>query len=219
MDGVHDLGGRQGFGPVEREDDEPVFHELWEGRTFATASGALGAGGFNTPMFRHSIERMDPAHYLSSGYYEHWLTGVTTLLVDAGIIDIDELESLAGGAVPRSRPVLSGAERFDVAPVAGPRFGVGSPVRVRDEHFDGHTRCPGYVRGRDGVVVRVDAAFPVPEIEAHRNEKVLEHTYGVRFAARELWGDTADATATVTVDLYERYLDPAPTRLVAAHER
>jgi nitrile hydratase len=209
VDGIHDLGGRQGFGPIEREEDEPVFHEVWEGRVFVTAGLAIGAGGGNGPTFRHSIERMDPAHYLGSSYYEHWLTGVTTLLVESGFLDIDELEALAGGAVPMSRPILPGADSVSAAPVAGPRFAIGSAVRVRDERFDGHTRCPGYVRGRDGVVVRVDDAFPVPEVEAHRNQKVLEHTYGVRFAARELWGRDADATASVTVDLYERYLEPA----------
>src|SRR5215472_1154047 len=97
MDGVHDLGGKQGYGPVVVEPDEPVFHAQWEGRVFASAGGALGAGGFNTPMFRHSIERMQPAHYLNSGYYEHWLTGVTTLLVERGLLTRDELTAATGG--------------------------------------------------------------------------------------------------------------------------
>ena len=233
MDGIHDLGGMQGFGAVEREDDEPVFHEPWEGRTFATVGLSLGAVGINTPMFRHAIERMDPAHYLASGYYEHWLTAATTLLVDAGVVTIDELEARAGGAVPHSRPVLPGAAQVSSAAVDGPlgaraddrkgsarnndregrragvdvpRFAIGSTVRVLDAPFDGHTRCPRYVRGHVGEVIRVDDAFPVAEIEAHRQEKVLEYTYGVRFTARELWGDTADAAASVTVDLYEHHL-------------
>ena len=212
VDGIHDLGGVQGFGPVALDDGEPTFHAAWEGRVFGAAGGALGAGGFNTPMFRHAIERMDPAHYLASGYYEHWLTAVTTLLVDAGMLSLEELEMRCGGAVPLSRPVLPGAQRLDTAAVVGPRFSVGSTVRVRDVHFDGHTRCPRYVRGRAGAVVRVDDAYPVPEIEAHRGEKVLEHTYGVRFRARELWGPEADGAASVTVDLYERYLDPSESR-------
>ncbi len=93
VDGVHDLGGMQGFGPVEVEPDEPTFHGEWEARTFAVAGGALGAGGFNTPMFRHAIERMDPGHYLTSSYFEHWLTAVATLLVEEGMISRDDLDA------------------------------------------------------------------------------------------------------------------------------
>src|SRR5437763_1248286 len=140
----------QGFGPVLREDDEPVFHDEWEGRTFATVALATGAVGLNTPMFRHSIERMEPVHYLSSGYYEHWLTGATTLLVEAGVLTRDELVTRAGGTFPLARPVLPGAKRFGADAVAGPRFSVGSVVRVTSEPFDGHTRCPRYARGHVG---------------------------------------------------------------------
>jgi len=200
VDGIHDLGGMQGFGPVETEPDEPVFHERWEGRTYGLAGAALGAGGFNTPMFRHAIERMDPAHYLSSSYYEHWLTAVATLLVEAGIVRGDEL----GAGFPLSR--LATAE--DVPPFApGDGFAVGDRVRVRDVRFGGHTRCPGYVRGRVGTVVRIDPPAPVPELEAHRKERVLEPAYGIRFEATELWGPDADPAAAVHVDLCDRYLE------------
>ena len=204
VDGIHDLGGMEGFGPVETEPDEPVFHDRWEGRTFALAGAALGAGGFNTPMFRHAIERMDPAHYLSSSYYEHWLTAVATLLVEAGIVEREEL----GAGFALSRPVAVGPDDVPAA-APGPGCVVGDRVRVRDTHFGGHTRCPRYVRGRVGTVVRVDDPAPVPELEAHRNERVLEAAYGVRFDATELWGPQADAGAAVHVDLYDRYLEGA----------
>jgi nitrile hydratase beta subunit len=208
VDGVHDLGGMQGFGPVETAPDEPPFHRPWEARTFAVVGGALGAGGFNTPMFRHAIERMDPGHYLTSSYYEHWLTAVATLLVDAGMITRDELDA-RGGAFPLSRPsAVHAGDVGDAAPREAPRFAVGNAVRVRDLHFAGHTRCPRYVRGRRGVVVRIDPAAPIPELEAHRRERVLDPTYGVRFEAGELWSDAAEAHAPVHVDLYEHYLEP-----------
>ncbi len=89
-----------------------------------------------------------------------------------------------------------------------PRFAVGDTVRVRDLHFAGHSRCPGYVRGRCGVVARIEVAAPIPEVEAHRRERVLDPTYGVRFDAAELWSDAAEANAPVHVDLYEQYLEP-----------
>src|SRR5581483_1904081 len=101
MDGVHDLGGVAGFGPVEVERDEPVFHEDWERRVFrlsqaANRGGIVKSGG----AFRHSIERMQPAHYLGSSYYEHWLTGLATLTVEAGLTTGAELAERAGGPFP-----------------------------------------------------------------------------------------------------------------------
>jgi len=203
MDGVHDLGGTEGFGPVEAEADEPTFHERWEGRTFAMVGAAMGAGGINTPMFRHAIERMDPGHYLTSSYYEHWLTAVTTLLVEGGLVAAEELAGF-----PLSRPAAVGADDVpsSVGGGDGP-FAAGDRVQVRDVHFSGHTRCPAYVRRRTGVVVRVDPPAPVPELEAHRKEKVPEPTYCVRFDGAELWGPTAEPAAAVHVDLCERYVE------------
>ena len=207
MDGVHDLGGMEGFGPVEVEPDEPTFHEEWEARTFAVAGGALGAGGFNTPMFRHAIERMDPGHYLTSSYYEHWLTAVATLLVEEGMISRDDLDAGAG-VFPLSNPAAVDAGDVRAAtPNDTPRFSVGDRVRVRDVQFAGHTRCPRYVRGRRGVVVRIDAAAPIPEVEAHRRERVLDPNYSVRFEAAEIWSEASEPNACVHVDLYEHYLE------------
>ena len=198
----------QGFGPVEVERAEPVFHLPWEGRTFGLAGSSLAAGGFNTPMFRHAIERMDPAHYLSSSYYEHWLTAVATLLVEAEIVSRRELEERAGD-FPLSRPShLTPGDVEVTSPGESPRYSVGDRVRARDIHFDGHTRCPRYVRGRRGTIVRVDGSASVPEIEAHRREQVADHTYGVGFTLAELWDD-ADANAAIHADLYECYLEPA----------
>jgi nitrile hydratase subunit beta len=209
VDGVHDLGGMEGFGAVEVDPEEPTFREPWEARTFAVTGGALVAGGFSTPMFRHAIERMDPGHYLTSSYYEHWLTAVATLLVEAGTIAPTELDARAGG-FPLSHPAAVGARDVDAgAPPEAPRFVVGDDVRVRDVQFAGHTRCPRYVRGRRGVVVRVDSAAPIPEVEAHRGERVLDPSYSVRFDAAELWSEASETNACVHVDLTERYLEPA----------
>src|SRR5438309_1163235 len=84
MDGVHDLGGRDGMGPVVVEHDEPVYHEAWERRVFGLAGAALGAAGAGTPVFRHGIERMRPAHFFAASYYERWLTSLATVLVERG---------------------------------------------------------------------------------------------------------------------------------------
>jgi nitrile hydratase len=199
----------EGFGAVEVDPDEPLFREPWEARTFALAGGALAAGGFNTPMFRHAIERMEPGHYLTSSYYEHWLTAAATLLVEAGTLAPAELDARAGG-FPLSHPAAAGAGDVDaVTPNETPRFGVGDAVRVRNVQFAGHTRCPRYVRGRQGVVARVDPAAPIPEVEAHRRERVLDPNYCVRFDAAELWSEASEPNSSVWVDLYEQYLEPA----------
>jgi nitrile hydratase subunit beta len=199
----------QGFGRVDVEPDEPVFHHQWEARTFALAGGALGAGGFNTSMFRHAIERMEPAHYLASSYYEHWLTAVTTLLTESGAVTTDELEARVN-PFPRSLPArVTGDDlsRFaSAAPAPATPFAVGDRVRVRDVRFAGHSRCPAYVRGRVGTIVARGPDAPRAEDEAHLGARVMEPTYTVRFDAAELWPGEAEPNTVVVVDLYAHYL-------------
>jgi nitrile hydratase len=207
MDGVHDLGGLDGFGAVEVERDEPVFHEDWERRAFRlnlAASIALQPTGGE---FRHSIERMDPAQYLSTSYYEHWLTGVTSLIVEAGLVSSEDLDRRAGGRFPLSRPDRGVPPAEPEPDRIDARFAVGDHVRVREWHPAGHTRAPRYVQGKHGVVVRVDGAHNVPDFEAHGGGRVLDPTYSVRFTSRELWGEGGSDHDTVHVDLWERYLE------------
>lgn len=207
MDGVHDLGGVAGFGSVERIPGEPFFGEEWERRAFRLGLGAIGIAGANGGMFRHSVERMDPAHYLGSPYYEHWLTGVTTLLVEAGVVTAEALEERAGGRFPRSRPDRGRPTDTAADDRTEARFGPGDRVRVREWHPLGHTRAPRYVQGRRGVVVRVDRAANVPDVEAHGGGFVKNPTYSVRFTAEELWGEGASVREVVHVDLWECYLE------------
>ncbi|HET7406178.1 MAG TPA: nitrile hydratase subunit beta [Mycobacteriales bacterium] len=204
MDGIHDMGGRQGFGPVGARTDEPVFAADWERHAFALSGVLLLHGLATMSSFRHAIERMDPGHYLTSSYYEHWTTAIATLVAEAGVASAQELADLAGGEVPLSRPAVTDGQ---VGPAAEAPYAVGDEVRVRDVHPSGHTRLPGYVRGRRGRVVRVDPAYVVPDEEAHVAEPASEATYGVRFEARELWGRDGDP---VHVDLWQRYLEAAP---------
>jgi nitrile hydratase len=206
MNGVHDLGGMDGFGSVEREADEPVFHHAWERAVFGLIIATSGTQFRNVHTFRHAIERMEPAHYLASSYYEHWLTALATLLVEKGVVTRAELEEKSGGAFPLSHAVRATAlPSPSNAPT--PRFAVGDAVRVRNMHPLGHTRCPRYVRGKRGVVVRIDGRHPLPDLAAHSDHPCKEFAYCVRFAGHELWSTAAAAGEVVHVDLWESYLE------------
>jgi hypothetical protein len=192
MDGIHDLGGMHGFGPVVVDPDEPLFHAGWEGRVFALVGLAIAGGLANLDAFRHAIERLSPVEYLTAGYYGRWLAALERLVAEHG-------------ALPR--PARAGTARRD-APRAA-RFAAGDAVVARNVHPAGHTRLPRYVRGRRGVVVHVHPAWVFPDTNAHERGEHPQYVYGVRFAATELWGDDADPAASVHVDLFESYLEPA----------
>jgi nitrile hydratase len=210
MDGAHDLGGKAGFGRVEREQDEPVFHHPWEG--VAWALNILSVAKLRTykaDAYRHAVERMEPGWYLKARYYERMLTGVTTLLVEQGVVPQEELERRAGGRVPLSSAVapLPALQSEDSeAPQA--RFLPGDRVRAIALPTQGHTRSPAYARGKLGSVRLVYPIAFYPELRAHSNVKRREHTYAVEFAAAALWID-GDVRQTVLVELFESYLDSA----------
>jgi nitrile hydratase len=208
MDGIHDLGGMSGFGPVEIERNEPTFHEPWEARAFALNTLGIRLGAYNVHEYRHAVERIDPARYLAASYYERWFTAVATLLVEKGVVTRAELEARAGGGFPLARPAAH-VRPIRVTPSALPRFAKGDAVRVRDIHPAGHTRVPRYVRGKRGVVVRASRAFEFPDLAGHALPAHLEHAYHVEFDARELWSDAAESGGTVVVDLWESYLEAA----------
>lgn len=205
MDGMHDLGGRQGFGPVRYTHDARPFHERWEVRANSLYVFAVRRGLFNMDEYRHAIERMEPRHYLTASYYERSLTSLATLLVEKGIVTRDELEERAGGRFPLAAPATSG--RSNVATRG--TFAAGDRVRVRDDHVAGHVRMPAYIRGKPGVVVGVSPAYPFPDAHAHAIAADDEPTYDVRFRTEDLWPNSADA-ALVHVGVFESYLEPWP---------
>jgi len=203
VDGPHDLGAMQGFGPVEVEPDEPVFHEDWERRAMRLTIAVMQAGHLNG-RFRHAIERMDPAWYLTSPYYEHWLVAAATGLVEAGAVTQAELDGRLGAPYPLARPVRA-PRLADPGPSSDTHcYAVGDRVRVREWHPLGHTRAPRYVQGKQGTVVRLDVVSSLPDVEYHCDRTRLEPTYSVRFEAAELWGEPGDP---VHVDLWESYLE------------
>jgi nitrile hydratase len=201
MDGIHDLGGKQGFGKVHYSPAAQAFHAPWEKRANALYSLAVKAGIFNMDEYRHAIERMEPRHYLSASYYERTLTSLATLLVEKGVVTREELERRAQGTFPLASPGAQGRSNL----AHGEHFAIGDEVMVRNDHVPGHVRMPAYIRGKRGVVVGESPAYPLPDAHAHGVPADDEPTYDVRFSTAELWADSADA-AFVHVGVFRSYL-------------
>ena len=228
MNGIHDLGGMDGFGRVNPEVDEPVFHQQWEATVFGISMTALGRGTANLDQFRHTIEQIEPVEYLRSSYYEHWLASLEAVYAQSGVIARVELERRVAelGRNPQSklsrREDPSRAEAALAAMRVGnstqrkvrtkPRFKVGQAVITRNLNPAGHTRLPRYARLKRGVIERVHGAFVFPDSNAHGRSENPQPVYSVRFAAPDLWGEAADANHFVNLDLWESYLMKASSR-------
>ena len=213
MNGVHDMGGMDGFGPVVLEQNEPVFHAEWERRMYALASLAMRLARSNGDEFRHAIERIPPARYLASSYYERWLAAAETLLVERGIVTREELLAKESSSVDPAL-IANAVATHGPAPVkskAKPpraRYAKGARVRARNLNPVGHTRLPRYVRGKAGVIARDWGVFVFPDTNAHHAGTKPQHCYSVSFDARELWGKSASSRDRVYIDLWEDYLEP-----------
>jgi nitrile hydratase subunit beta len=225
MNGVHDLGGTDGLGPVTRDPDEPVFRAEWEKAAFAFFASSFRAGLFGVDAFRYGIEQMHPAVYLLSPYYEHWAHSVEHYATKAGVIDPDELEAktqyyLENPDAPlpeRHDPELLAFVDAAVktgAPAkrdtdAEPRFAVGDHVTVVDDSPKGHTRKARYVRGKSGVVEMAHGSFIYPDSAGNGGEDDPQYVYTLRFTNEELWGpDAAEPNGSVHFDVWEPYIVP-----------
>jgi len=216
MNGVHDMGGMHGLGPLAPEQNEPVWHAPWEARVFALTS-AIGAWRkWNTDEGRQQIERMPGANYLRASYYEKWLIRTEELAVQTGLLTRTEAEtSRIDPDAPKVTPPLK-AEQVEPAMRRGgpttrdvdrqPVFRVGDTVRTRNIHPQTHTRLPRYARDKRGTVVALHGAHVFPDSNAIRQGENPQPLYTVRFRSRDLWGDAANPRDTVCIDLWEDYL-------------
>lgn len=220
MNGVHDMGGTHGFGPVQREENEPTFHADWEARVLAMNRLSRARGYFNIDEFRFGIESMQPAHYLRSTYYERWLATVEYNLIEKGLLTSDELD--ARTELLRSHPETGLPQHISAEPAPQiardtpdtpaaplqPRFAVGDPVLTRNVHPTGHTRMPRYIRGKRGVIHLLHGPAIFPDTNALGLGENPQNLYNVRFDGRELWGDSAEPGQVLYIDLWESYLEP-----------
>jgi nitrile hydratase beta subunit len=219
VNGVHDLGGMHGFGPVELHDPALRFEYDWEPAVVAMQS-AMEGRVTNIDEFRHAIERMDPVHYLGSTYFEHWVESILASCIEKGVFAEAEFAAReAGYRAGRPPPVRVAAapwpreagegHPFRREPEAPPRFAPGDYVMTVNAHPAGHTRLARYARRKRGTVSEYRGCFVFPDTNAHRLGEHPQHLYSVRFEAPELWGATAESGVSVWVDLFESYLEPA----------
>ena len=218
MNGVHDMGGMHGFGKVSSEADEPVFHASWEGRVLALnrAMGYLRLWTIDAARFAR--EMLAPDVYLGSSYYRKWTLGLEDQCVASGLVSVDELA--AGRALHPAKSVVpplavSDVPRtlargnYDRPPAAPAKFAPGDRVRTRNINPTGHTRLPRYARGRSGVIEAVRGCHVFPDTAATGESGEAHWLYTVAFDSRELWGEGADPTLTVSIDAFEPYLNVA----------
>jgi nitrile hydratase len=219
VNGVHDVGGMHGFGPVELHDPALRFEYDWEPAVVAMQS-AMEGRVTSIDEFRHAIERMEPVHYLGSTYFEHWVDSILTSCFEKGVFSEAEFaareQAFREGRAPAVRPPPEPWPReageghpFRREPGTRPRFAAGDAVVTANMHPAGHTRLARYARGKRGTIAEYRGFFVFPDTNAHRLGEHPQHLYSVRFEAAELWGASAEAGVAVWIDLFESYLEPA----------
>jgi nitrile hydratase subunit beta len=218
MDGVHDLGGRQGFGPIAGKDDGRPFHADWEMRAFGVKQASAAGANWTVDWFRHCRELTGPVDYLMRPYFDQWLTTTVAQLIDEGYLTLDEIKTGATAFAPKpARPpqtreaalaAVRNPRSFAASVNAPPRFALGETVRCRLDGAEGHTRLPGYARGREGVIHAHHGGHALPDASA-RGEERGEHLYTVSFASADLWPEAKGSADRVFVDLWESYLEKA----------
>ena len=215
MDGTHDLGGKEGFGPIPIDSDDNPFHHDWEARMWAIARSGSRGRDITIDWFRHGLECMVPSDYLSYRYFQKWCTNYFMLLIDNDTFTLEEVKNghteRSGDSVPaRTVEDVLQANRasqvsFEVEVKIAPRFSVGDSVVTQRHMISGHTRLPIYARGARGEIIAHHGAHLLPDKGA-KGVHEGEHLYTVRFSAPALWGEGADARDSVALDLWESYL-------------
>jgi nitrile hydratase len=218
MNGIHDMGGTEGFGPVKPEPNEPPFHSAWEGRALALNRAMSYAKVWNIDRSRAAIEEMPPHDYLTMTYYEKWALRLEKLLLEYGLVSADEIAAgrslRPGKALPRTLAAADVAKALSRGSYSrpsntAPQFRTGDRVRAKNIHPPTHTRLPRYARGRGGVIECVRGHHVFPDSVATGQGENPQWLYTVLFDGRELWGERADPTLKVSIEAWEPYLEPA----------
>lgn len=223
MDGVHDMGGKQGYGPIEFSESEArgeydPFPTEEGARAWAAAMAVTNpteserVGGF----FRFVRECVPPVEYLERPYAEQWLTVTAAMMNFGGILSMEEIRSGMPDGKWQGDAPLGADETEAVArhrddyerPVENtPLFAPGDAVKTSPFGATGHTRLPAYVQGREGVIHAHHGAHILPDTGVHGQGGQPTHLYTVSFRASDLWPERAGSNDRVFLDLWECYLE------------
>jgi nitrile hydratase subunit beta len=216
MDGIHDLGGRQGYGPIDVGEPPEPFHEAWEARLLGIVRAFTRPGNWSIDWFRHVRECIAPTDYLTRPYYDQWLQTYAAIMVDSGAASIEELATgrasgpVSGVAPPmppeRVQTAKRSVTRFDRESDATPAFATGDIVRSQELSALGHTRLPQYARGRTGRIEAFRGFHILPDSNM-TGAGIVEPLYTVSFAAADLWPEAEGRKDRVYLDLWESYLE------------
>lgn len=212
-----DLGGRDLPGAIVPEPEGELFHAEWESRVLALTLAMGGTGSWNIDASRSARETL-PA-YARMSYYQIWLAGLEKLMAERGQLMPDEVE--AGRMLHPPQPVRRILHAADVPaalargtptqrPTSAPAlFALGQKVRALAGHVDHHTRLPGYVQGKAGLVTRLHGMHVFADTHAQGLGEQPQWLYTVAFDGQTLWGAGAEPGLHVSVDAWESYLEPA----------
>lgn len=213
MDGVHDLGGRQGFGPVDRDHEDEAFHTEADARAYALTVSLRAERSYPIDWFRFVRENILPVDYLTRPYFDQWLQTALAMAIDAGDVRMDELDGTvrergrdpAPIGVDDVRTMLTTPADFERDTDQAPKFVEGERVRTLSRGQSGHTRLPAYARNAVGTVHAHRGAHIFADAAA-RGEERAEHLYTVAFVASDLFPD-GSSNDRICLDLWESYLE------------
>lgn len=208
-----------GFGPIDPEDNEPVFHDEWERRVFAVTLAMGFTRSWNLDQSRFARESLPPGEYLQSSYYQIWMSGLEKLMLERELVRNVELKTGRSEKAPEpvssvlsasdTSAALSKGGPVDRASTSIPLFDIGDRVIARNMHPTGHTRLPRYLRGHVGTIDAVRGCHVFPDSNAAGKGEDPQWLYSVAFSAAELWGVDHPVDDVVLADCWEPYLDSA----------
>jgi nitrile hydratase subunit beta len=223
MNGIHDLGGMDGMGPVGATGWEPNYHAEWEKATWAFFPFGARAGMFGLDEFRNHLEQLHPVHYLTAFYYEHWVHAMERIGVKKGYWTEEDLDKRTEYYLqypnvplpPKDDPALvefaewaikngfSTSRKNDTKP----KFKIGDVVTIDASAPRTHTRRQGYVRGRTGEIVHYHGPHVYPDTTGNGHPETSEHLYTIRFTNEALFGkEAAEPKGAVYTDAWEPYI-------------
>ena len=208
MNGIHDMGGMHGFGPVD-PNYETGFEHDWQKRVYGINSLSLMQRAYNIDKTRFYMENHTPLVYLGMGYWERWLGMIEKLYAEAGVVEGAGDVRIEGGRRIPAEVLWEGFKKLtppEPPALPAPLYAAGDTIVTNRNAPAKHTRLPRYARGSKGVIERYMGIFRFAD--AYADDRIEhQHVYSVRFDGHELWGDDCEENTCVRLEIYESYIE------------